>query len=248
MLWHDVATIGTLILLEGLLSADNALVLAVLVRHLPTHQRKKALHYGIWGALIFRGLCIVVATWLVKAWFFKVFGALYLFAIALNHLLRGDGAHAHEAKVASHATFWRTVCMVELTDLAFSVDSILAAVAMSDKMWVIYLGGIAGIIAMRFVAGTFLGLLDRFPGLATGAYVLVLWIGIKLLLGGWEQAAVVFGPGWGWDDAAIAQHTWHMESALFWFGMAAIIFVSMIAHVPRHRNKLKDGRTSTFID
>ena len=84
--------------------------------------------------------------------------------------------------------------LVELADIAFSIHSILAAVAMADelpdrlgtswKLAVVYIGGILGILTMRFVAGYFIILLDRFRGLANGAYIMVAWIGIKLMSGG----------------------------------------------------------------
>ncbi|OGQ06360.1 MAG: hypothetical protein A2W61_00995 [Deltaproteobacteria bacterium RIFCSPLOWO2_01_44_7] len=213
MIWHDIATIGTLAILEGLLSADNALVLAVLVKHLPDKDRKKALRYGIWGAFVFRIICILIATWLLNAWPFKAVGAAYLIFISLKHLLTKD-EHKKEAKMAKGLSFWKTVVAVELTDIVFSVDSILAAVAMSPKIWIIYLGGVLGIIAMRFVAGGFLKLIDRFPGLEEGAYALVGWIGIKLAIETAEQTIHDF------------PHL--MPPALFWLVMAAIFFGSML--------------------
>ncbi|MBI2343941.1 MAG: TerC family protein [Deltaproteobacteria bacterium] len=228
MVWNDLAVIGSLVLLEGLLSADNALVLAVLVRHLPKSQQKRALRYGIWGAFLFRAIALLVATWLITAWYFKVGGALYLLYVGLSHLVRHDTRHTTEATAVSHASFWKTVLVVELTDIAFSVDSILAAVAISDKLWVVYLGGLVGIIAMRLVAGLFLGLLHRFPGLATGAYLLVVWIGVKLLLGGWVMVAESLGPGWGWTAAEMTHRCWEMPESLFWLGMATLFIGSML--------------------
>ncbi len=227
MIGHDLATIGLLVLLEGLLSADNALVLAVLVRRLPAKQRKQALRYGIVGAFFFRFIALLVATWLIHAWYFKLSGALYLIYIGLAHLLHPQ--KSHEPSSSLKGSFWRVVISVELTDVAFSIDSILAAVAMSEKLWVIYVGGIAGIIAMRFVAGAFITLLDRMPGLIFGAYLLVIWIGLKLLLGGWAMAADVLGSTyWGWTAQDIARLTWIMPHWLFWAGMGSILLGSML--------------------
>lgn len=211
MSWELVATIGTLVLLEGLLSADNALVLAVLVKHLPLNQRKKALRYGLVGAFAFRFLCILIATWLIHAWFFKAVGAGYLLYISIKHLVWPD-QHTETAQVKKMG-FWKTVMLVELTDVVFSVDSILAAVALSSKIWVIYLGGILGIITMRFVAGGFLKLLDRFPGLEKGAYILVGWIGLKLALITCHEEIAGFPK--------------IMHPAIFWSVMAIIFFGSM---------------------
>lgn len=223
MIWEDIATVGTLILLEGLLSADNALVLAVLVKHLPSGQRQRALRYGIWGAFFFRFISILVATWLIHAWFFKAFGAAYLLYISLKHLLSRDH-HQKEGREIKKMGFWKTVMVVELTDLAFSIDQILAAVAISPKIWVVYLGGILGIITMRFVAGGFLKLLDRFPGLEKGAYILVGWIGLKLGLMTAQEEIESFP---------------HLMSAgLFWTVMVAIFFGSMLWKGKHHKHEL----------
>lgn len=213
MFWENFANIGTLALLEGLLSADNALVLAVLVKHLPTNERKKALRYGLAGAFVFRLICILVAAWLIHVWYFKAVGAAYLLYIAIKHLaVRDDAAKA--AKEAKSMGFWKTVLFVELTDIVFAIDSILAAVAISPKVWVVYLGGVLGMVAMRFVAGFFLKLLDRFPGLETGAYILVLWIGLKLAIVTCEEQ--------------IAGFPHLMHPALFWSVMGIIFFGSLL--------------------
>ncbi len=235
MIWHDLATVGTLVLIEGLLSADNALVLAILVRHLPGPERKKALRYGIWGAFVCQFVCILFATWLIKLWYFKVGGAAYLLYIAISHLIRHDPEHTVEAKAVSRAGFWKTVAIVELTDLAFSIDSILAAVAMSDKLWVVYLGGAIAIVTMRFVAGKFLHLLDRFPALSIGAYLLVIWIGLKLLIDGWSMVVHEYGAAWGWSAEQMATYSFHMSHGLFWLGMASIFFGSLLW--PKRRKK-----------
>lgn len=223
---QDIATISSLIVLEGLLSADNALVLAVLVRHLPPAQQKRALKYGIIGAFVFRFICVLLASWVIQAWYIKFVGALYLLYIGIQHILHPS--YEDEAASVRGRGFWATVMAVEMTDLVFSVDSILAAVAMSDKLWVIYLGGVLGIVAMRFVAGGFLKVIERFPGLTAGAYVLVTWIGVKLLVEGWEATAYALGPGWGWTAEQIERYHWHMPSWLFWSGMALIIAGSMV--------------------
>lgn len=212
IIWQDVATVGTLVLLEGLLSADNALVLAILVKHLPEDQQKKALRYGIIGAFVFRLLCILVAVWLIHAWIFKAVGAAYLLYISATHLVRHIPS-AKEKKEIKKMGFWHTVVLVELTDIVFAIDSILAAVALSNKLWVVYLGGVLGMIAMRFVAGGFLKLIDRFPGLEKGAYILVGWIGLKLGLLTCQEEIQGF------------PHI--MTPFLFWPVMAVIFFGSL---------------------
>lgn len=221
MLWENIATVGTLVILEGLLSADNALVLAVLVKHLPGEQRKKALRYGMLGAFVFRFLCILVAVQLIHLWIFKAIGAGYLLYISIKHFWIRDEAKAAEKK-AKRMGFWKTVVVVELTDLVFSIDSILAAVALSSKIWIVYLGGVLGIVTMRFVAGGFLKLLDRFPGLEMGAYLLVGWIGLKLALITCQEEIDGF------------PHI--MYPFLFWSVMG-IIFFGSILWKPKHLRK-----------
>jgi YkoY family integral membrane protein len=266
--------IGTLVVLEGLLSADNALVLAVMVRRLPNKgQQKKALRYGIWGAFAFRLIAIITASWLLQFWELKVVGGLYLLVLAIRHLLFDSGHDESEApavaasnvsptdgvadlvnaapapasgpKMATRREFWTTVFHVEMADIAFSVDSILAAMALARglpqhlqdheylTLAIVYLGGILGIITMRYVAGVFLVLLDRFKGLAAGAYFLVAWIGLKLIGGGLHDA---FNPklhnlNEGWRRGvpeAIKTFPWEVHDPLFWGGMATIVVLSLL--------------------
>ena len=152
-----------------------------MVSALPEHRQKKALQYGIWGAFIFRTMAVLAALYLIKFWWLKVIGGAYLF-IAAYIGLRGNHAN-HSSGTA--AGFWMTVAKVELMDMAFSIDSILAAVAMTDKKRLIIAGGILGIIAMRYAAGIFINLLKRHPALKTAAYILMAIIGAKLIAGVW---------------------------------------------------------------
>ncbi len=261
-------TLATLVVLEGLLSADNALVLAVMVRHLPKVQQKRALRYGLLGAFAFRLIAVVFAATLLQYWILKVLGGLYLLYMAVAHLAHGEGDAGAERRSRFGQGFWGTVVGVEVTDIAFSIDSILAAVATAEaipkryggialfdipwvnvtvdvKLMVIYIGGILGIVAMRFVAGYFLILLDRFPGLAKGAYYLVGWIGLKLLGGGLHDAVHpgFVPPAGGWREGLPAwSHNLPLEinGWLFWSVMALIIVVSL-AYKPK---RPKDGHGS----
>ena len=252
--WSDGFTIllnvGWLVILEGLLSADNALVLAVMVRHLPRDQQKRALRYGIWGAFLFRFLAIVLASFLLRFWQLKLAGGLYLIYLAASHFLRG-GHHEdqEDAPTRFGRGFWGTVISVELADIAFSIDSILAALAMVEtlpqnlqsnpylSLGIIYLGGILGILMMRYVAGVFIKVLDRYPGLAAGAYVMVAWIGIKLAGAGIHDAfhpreingAVPPAPTW-WAQVPTwaREFPWEIGAIPFWAGMAAIVVLSLL--------------------
>lgn len=186
---NDFFIVLVLIVLEGVLSADNAVLLAVLVLPLPKREQGKALRYGILGAIIFRLLAIVFARQLLHYHLFILFGGLYLFYLAVKHFIQKYRTYAleiQESKVVQQmlglSPFWSTVIVVELTDIVFAVDSILVAVAMSKKLWVIFAGGVLGLVAMRFVAQGFLGLIRKYPTIVDGAYVIVGWVAIKLII------------------------------------------------------------------
>lgn len=183
----DLITIALLVGLEGLLSADNALVLAILVLGLPRHQQQQALRYGILGAFVFRILATLLAIHLLALSWIKLVGAGYLLYLTYNHFFgHGDADQRTAIKPATPwlglSAFWATVVKVELTDIVFAVDSILVAVAMSNKTWVIISGGVLGIITMRLVIGRLLTLVRRYPALVDGAFIIIAWVGIKLTI------------------------------------------------------------------
>lgn len=182
----DLLVVAVLIVLEGLLSCDNAVVLALLVKGLPPALRGKALRYGIIGAYVFRIIALCLAAWVMSKWYLKVAGGAYLLWLAIRHFTKGEAAAEIEGQEVRRirwlSPFWSTVVAVELTDIVFSVDSIAAAVALSDKLWVLILGGLLGILAMRFAAQGFVKLLEVFPRLEGAAFVAVGFIGLKLLL------------------------------------------------------------------
>jgi YkoY family integral membrane protein len=181
-----------LVLIESLLSVDNAAVLATMVLDLPKEQRNRALKYGIIGAYVFRGLCLFLAGWLVKVWFLKPLGGLYLLYLAFNYF-KGKGEEGAEEAVDKNKSwlyrstvgalgpFWSTVALVEVMDLVFSIDNVFAAVALTDHMPLIYAGVFIGILAMRFVAQGFVRLMERYPFLETAAFVVIGLLGLKLL-------------------------------------------------------------------
>lgn len=218
----DLGPLASLVLLEALLSADNALVLAILVKHLPGDQRKKALLYGLVGALIFRGIAVAFAGLILKLWVLQAVGALYLLYLPLKHFLthRHDSDSPGGGKVG--AGFWATVAWVELTDLAFAVDSILAGIAMvgtkSEKIWLVWAGGFLGVVILRFAANALIGVLERYPAMNHVAYLLVAWAGIKM--------ATVAGETFRHNspEVAWARHLGEMSPAVFWAGMAILFF------------------------
>jgi YkoY family integral membrane protein len=191
----DLATIALLVVLESLLSIDNALVLGVLAQRLDPAQRGRALFYGLIGGITLRLIAIAAAAILLRFSILKLLGALYLLWIVAQYLLRrSKAARAGAPALAPSAGFWRTIAAIELTDLAFAVDSILAAVALvgpappssrsvlHPKFWVIATGGTIGVVLMRYAASGLSKLMERFPQLHRSAYALVFLIGLKLLL------------------------------------------------------------------
>ncbi|KUO63788.1 MAG: hypothetical protein APF84_09210 [Gracilibacter sp. BRH_c7a] len=190
-----------LIVLEGLLAADNALVLAIMIKHLPEERRKKALFYGLAGAFVFRLTSLFIISFFINVWQVQALGAVYLLLIALNHIVRKliwkkTQPEEKLEEVKKGSSFWVTVLKVELADIAFAVDSILAAVALAvalpatnlpkiggmdgGQFIVVFAGGFIGLIIMRFAANLFCDLLHKRPKLETAAFLIVGWVGIKL--------------------------------------------------------------------
>jgi YkoY family integral membrane protein len=178
----DLATIGLLVVLEALLSADNALVMAVMVLGLPREQHARALSYGLFGAFVLRIAATLLATLLIRVVWVKAVGGLYLIYLVARHFLAREGGTAPTAPQGRTVAFWPTVIRLELMNLAFSVDSILVAVAMSPNKWVVLSGGLLGVLAMRVIASRLVVLMQRYPALADGAFVIILWVGLRLLI------------------------------------------------------------------
>ena len=200
-----VVIIIQLIFLEGILSIDNAAVLGAMVTTLPDKdpipwpksfanfahhfdrllgpQRIAALRVGLIGAYAGRGIMLVLASFIISNPWLKLVGAAYLIRLALDdlsaHGYSGDDEAMNPVKTR---TFWMTVLSVELMDLAFSLDNVVAAVSLSNKLWIVMFGVAIGILVMRFAAGVFSYVVEREPILKTAAYILVLNIGVELLL------------------------------------------------------------------
>jgi YkoY family integral membrane protein len=230
---RDLFIVGVLIVLEGVLSIDNALVLGLLARRLPKRLQGKALTYGLVGAFIFRLVAVATASWLLHWRFVKLFGGAYLLWVAFKHFFverksepedklaldakgmpilldeqtgkpvtedelgeevwvstHGRGLDYEHAASTHTRAFWWTVMAIELTDIAFAVDSIVAAIGVvgppppgrrHPKLWVVVVGGMLGVILMRFAAVLFIRLLEKFPRFEMSAYLLVTVIGAKLI-------------------------------------------------------------------
>ena len=264
----DLIAILVLVLLEGLLSIDNALVLGLLAKRVPKPLQKRALTYGLVGAFVFRVIAVCTASYLMKWHIVKLIGGGYLIYIAVKHLFfESQQDVADETKIDAEGSpemmnaetgaeltldqqmtqikervpvplpeeqlragrsFWMTVVVIELTDIAFAVDSILAAMAfvgdppdghpetsLNPKLWVVIAGGVIGIMLMRIAAAMFIRLLERFPRFELSAYLLVIVIGLKLV------------GDWGFNSLDF--HSPHrIEFWIFWFSMTAALAVGFL--------------------
>lgn len=190
----DWVIILSLALIECLLSVDNAIVLAAQTKKIPDKKsQSKALFYGMWGAYIFRFILIGIGIVLIKFWFIKILGAIYLLYLSVKHFLKlhqestsnelqqNQPKDEHPVKTSAKL-FWKTVCSIELMDVVFSIDSVLASLAVAKNPVIILIGGMIGILCMRTVATLIMKLMEKIPELETMAYVLIALIAIKLFL------------------------------------------------------------------
>ncbi|MBC1580730.1 TerC family protein [Listeria seeligeri] len=199
-IWGEYALVFlVLVILEGILSADNAVVMAVIVKGLPHEKQRKALFYGLVGAFVFRFIALFLISFLVKIWEIQAIGAIYLLYLAIKHMWRlkkGKKEETKETAGAKLTSFWGVVARVELTDIAFALDSMLAAAALvvtlpdlgnfeiggmnGGQFIVMFLGGVAGLVVIRFAATQVVKLLERYPTLETAAFLIVGWVGVKM--------------------------------------------------------------------
>lgn len=197
-IWLEYAwTLLILIGLEGILSADNALVMAVIAKHLPDRDKKRAINYGILGAFIFRFAALFAISFIAGVWQVQAIGAAYLMYLGLKHIIaKGSDDTKKIGENITGKGLWTTVVKIGLADLAFAIDSILAAVALAvvlpdsplpnfggmdgAKFIIVVLAGIAGLILIKYAATWFVALLEKRPSLETVAYLIVAWVGVKL--------------------------------------------------------------------
>ncbi|MGI0487821.1 TerC family protein [Pantanalinema rosaneae CENA516] len=174
-----------LIILETVLSADNAVALAALVQPLPDlNQQQRALNWGLATALGLRVVLLLTATWVMQFWQFEFVGALYLLWLSGKHFwqqFQAETAIALDSPQPIAPSLWQIVPLIALTDLAFSLDSVTTAVALSDRFWLVLIGCIIGIVTLRFLAALFVRWLTEFTYLQDAAYLTVFAVGLRLL-------------------------------------------------------------------
>lgn len=181
----DAPRILALAFLEWVLSADNAAVLGMMSRSLPAPLRRKALFIGLASSFFFRAALLLTTALILKHLWVQILGGLYLLYLSISHFLKKSNPQ-NSASTAS--SFWKTVLLIELLDLLFALDSVVAGIAFIDsnfsKLWIVYAGGMIGLVGMRYAADLFSSLIDRFPRLEMSAYLIVGWTGLKLGLSG----------------------------------------------------------------
>ena len=230
--WETVITSGddwliifSLVLIECLLSVDNAVVLAAQTQSLPTReQQENSLFYGIWGAYFFRFVIIGLGTYLIHFWEIKVIGALYLLYLVFQFFTRTRVKHtrklASEKKHRWLPLFWAVVLQIEMMDIIFSVDSVLASLAISSNPVIVLIGGLIGILAMRGVAEVIMRLMQKIPELEPMAYILIALIAVKLFI-------------------SIPAIDIEIPATLFGLLVVGAIIVTLIIHVIRRRTTTK---------
>ena len=176
-----ILIIANILLVEILLSIDNASVLSLMVKHLPKDQQSKALKYWILWAYFFRWLCLVLVSYLLKFTFLKLLWGLYLIYLTYD-FFKDKWIEKEIEKESKKLSFWKTVIMIEIIDLTFSLDNIFAVVAMTPNIYLIITWVFIWILAMRFIANIFIQLMDKYPWLEKAAFIVIWFLGFKLCL------------------------------------------------------------------
>ena len=186
--WREVlALLPVLVLLELILSADNAVALAAIARSSNQPDKERlALNIGIGLAMVLRVVLIVLAQWVLQNSWVQLLAAGYLFWLFISHLMEKGAENTEESPVAvqqpTQRTLLKTVLLLGFTDLAFSIDSVAAAVAVSDQILLISVGAVIGIVALRFTSALFIRWLDEFPRLETAGFLSVAFVALRLLV------------------------------------------------------------------
>jgi YkoY family integral membrane protein len=180
--WHTLSLLPILVALEAVLSADNAIALAALTRGLKDPKlERQALNVGLVFAYVLRMSLILVSSWVIGYWQFELAGGAYLLWLVFQHFT-SDKAADEENPEPRFSSIWQAIPMIAFTDLAFSLDSVTTAIAISKETWLILVGATMGIIALRFMAGLFIKWLAEYEHLEDAGYLTVALVGIRLLV------------------------------------------------------------------
>lgn len=227
-----------LILLELVLSADNAIALAAIAQGLDTEElQKKALDIGLVAAFVLRVLLILAAGWVLKYWQFEVAGALYLLWLVYQHFFVSDNDEedSHRPKFGG---LWQAIPTIALTDLAFSLDSVTTAIALSKDILIVLLGGTIGIVALRFMAGLFIRWLEIYVHLEDAGFVTVAFVGIRLIVRVIDPALVP--PEWAMVTLIFSLFAWGFSKKV---DMPTIAKSEVAVHIPDLSSAVTDADT-----
>lgn len=207
--------------LEAVLSADNAIALAAIAQGLEDPKlQNRALNIGLVFAYVLRISLILTATWVTQFWQFELLGAAYLLWLVFQYFTSdGEGAEHHGPRFNS---LWQAIPVIAFTDLAFSLDSVTTAIAVSQETWLVLTGATIGIVTLRFMAGLFIGWLDEYVHLEDAGYITVALVGLRLLLRvfnpdlvppEWLMISVIAAIFvWGFSKKALTQSSVEGES------------------------------------
>ncbi len=178
-----LVVLGILILLEAVLSADNAIALAAIAQELEDKKlQTQALNIGLVVAYVLRIGLLLTATWVQQLWQFELLGAAYLLWLVFQHFRPKDSKEDDGKPSSNYNSLWQVIPVIALTDLAFSLDSVTTAIAVSNETWLVLTGATIGIITLRFLAGLFIQWLDEFVYLEDAGYITVALVGLRLFL------------------------------------------------------------------
>ena len=185
--WVELAPLlPVLVSLELVLSADNAVALASITKNLKNIElQKRALNIGIFNALILRIIVILTAQLVINFWPIKLIGGIYLISLSISNIIglsNINQANNTSNNINNQSSLLKVILLLSFTDLAFSIDSITAAVAISDQFLLVITGAIIGVIALRFTSGLFIRWLEVYVNLEKAGYIAVAIIGIKLII------------------------------------------------------------------
>jgi YkoY family integral membrane protein len=175
------ALLLVLVALEAVLSADNAIALAAIAQGLKDEKlRNQALNLGLVVAYILRMTLILTATWVNQYWQFQLLGAIYLLWLVYQHFSKQTEDGSNGSEKAEYTSLWQVIPIIGITDLAFSLDSVTTATAISSNTWLVLAGGTIGVITLRFMAGLFIRWLDEYINLENAGYTTVGLVGLRL--------------------------------------------------------------------
>ncbi|MEM9510382.1 MAG: DUF475 domain-containing protein [Cyanobacteria bacterium J06638_38] len=196
-----------LILLEAVLSADNAIALAAIAKSVVDPQsQRQALNIGLAGAYVLRIILIFAATWVIQYWQFELLGALYLLWLVFNYFFDSDDNDDQEQRSLGFKSVWQVIPTIAITDLAFSLDSVTSAIAITEETWLIIAGGTIGIVILRFLAGLFIRWLQEYTYLEDAGFITVGFVGLRLLLKVWLPDYLI--PEWVTIAVVAVFFTW----------------------------------------